>query len=77
MTTLQQTCATLVAAQADHQDLHGFAHGMNTKKVPRTPMNVAALAGGYAVCENALSVLAARMTHFSAANDNTMVVGVA
>ena len=77
MTILQQTCAEMASAQFDQQQLHRVAHAMNTKKVPRTQSNLAGLAEGYAACENALGALTYRMTRFAAANDNTMVVGVA
>jgi hypothetical protein len=77
MTILQQTCAEMASAQFDQQHLHRVAHAMNTKKVPRTPMNVTGLSCGYAICESALGAIASRMTRFAAANDNTMVVGVA
>lgn len=77
MTTISQTCTEMLHAQAGLQQVAHAQRRLHHVRELNTPANRAEVAQQQGFCGMVLDAAAARLTRFAAANDNTMVMGVA
>lgn len=77
MTPLLQTCGEMLMAQAGLQQVGHAQRRINSVRELNTPEVRADIYLQQGFCNMVLAAASERLTRFAAANDNTMVVGVA
>lgn len=77
MTTITQTCAEMLHAQMGLQQVAQAQRRLHAVRELNTPANRAHVGQQQGFCTMVLGATATRLAGFAAANDNTMVLGVA